>query len=89
MKETMKFCKDCIYMHDNGFVDLCIHPVSMHEVSLITGNMEYRTCYFMRFKGIKRGPTGELFEPSLWYRIKNEFTRRFKKSYTNHRRIED
>lgn len=80
MKETMKFCKDCKYIMDVKVTDLCTHPYSAYSVNLVTGEPELKACFTMRRENEKCDPTGELFEPLLWYRIKNEFTRRFKKS---------
>jgi hypothetical protein len=73
MKETMKFCKNCKYIKDVKVVDLCTHPYSTYATNLVTGEPIHQACFRMRWEDGKCGPTGKLFKPSLWYRIKNEF----------------
>ena len=93
----MKFCKDCkyadgYYFYDDGGISkmftgytgyTCLHENAITHTDMITGTISRRDCNEMRILNQFCGEVAKLFEPSLWYRIKNGFTRCFRKSQEN------
>ena len=97
----MKFCKDCKYADGyyddwgiiNVFTDYsgytCLHEKAIINTDMITGTISRRDCIEMRILTKFCGEVAKLFEPSLWYRIKNGLTRCFRKSQKNNGRLAD
>lgn len=81
----MKFCKDCKYIKGNS----CLHEKAVLSADMITGKIWRADCNGMRNLNEFCGGVAKLFEPSLWYRIKNGLTRCFRKSQKNNGRIAD
>ena len=91
----MKFCKDCKYADGyynypwigkmfNGYYGYaCLHEKARKITCMATGTIFGRDCSVMRCFLMPCGEHAKLFEPSLWYRIKNGFTRCFRKSQKN------
>ena len=75
----MKFCKDYKYIKGNS----CLHENAITHTDMITGTISRRDCIEMRILNKFCGEVAKLFEPSLWYRIKNGLTRCFRKSQKN------
>ena len=75
----MKFCKDCKYRKGAS----CSHEKAIMRVDMVTGKIEGSGCNGMRTLNEFCGEVAKLFEPSLWYRIKNGLTRCFRKSQKN------
>ena len=91
----MKFCKDCKYSdgyyEDGGICKMftgytgytCLHEKARKITCMATGTIFGRDCSVMRGFMMPCGEYAKLFEPSLWYRIKNGLTRCFRKSQEN------
>ena len=75
----MKFCKDCKYIKGTA----CLHENAIISADMVTGKIWRASCTGMRTVNEFCGEDAKLFEPSLWYRIKNGITGCFRKSQKN------
>lgn len=75
----MKFCKDCKYIKGNS----CLHEKAVISADMVTGKIWRADCKGMGNLNEFCGEVAKLFEPSLWYRIKNGLKGCFRKSQEN------